>query len=954
MSFEDDSLVAQMEELEMHQSPSQQPTLLFARPKVYVATSMDNRGDIPGFLTLTESTNKEYLLSWTPEAMIPDFDEEAYVDISSQGDHEMTSFIPPPRSPPPLTKNRRSFQPSDYAVSVPIDQIYSILVYPPRMRDRFGSIIVNLTGGASLPAFMFLDEHSTHKHPPSQQQQQATPAGPPTWGGQELVDTMEGLVDIVGSAIEPGVYLVNASHADKVNHGCGTPPPSPLPHHSLGTRRGDVSTMDQDQQDQQRLYPRLDHEEVEGGANTNNMASLGTQSPSIPNTAFATATGAITREGMRRRRSISNHDGSSGETSANEERGQLLPQQQQQQQQGAASSSLPRLSPVTVSSSSGTAIATATATTATASTAGTSPHQRSRTPMPFEQHMDPLMSTVKEMRWNILERFSQVARFSRETATNLLDHPLTKTILPPHVQQRIAESEAARKMMEDYDSARVYLAKWAAVVADQSDRERREQREMDRLGASGGGGSSSSHHHHHHAGHRRISDIEDEEGPLGAFNVLDLQMEGCNIQHTRTGPLTPMDWFSLMDEDGRLNESESKIRERVFRGGVDHDIRIEVWKFFLGIYPWDSTEAERVAIRAAKAEEYFRLKSEWFEHPEVQESEGFQEQKLRIEKDVHRTDRTISFFASETLPNPSGDFTGAGSNENLELLKDILLTYNIWAAKPVAIRELTKDQVEEEAEEEAKEEMEQREEGQQANGTGDKQKQKTKKEEDEEDPRAIHLEGYVQGMSDLLAPVFAVMGDEVMGFWAFVGLMEKTKRNFYKDQVGMQSQLETLRTMIQILDPKLYKHLEKCDALNLFCCFRWLLIWFKREFEWVDIMRLWEVLFSDHLSTQFQLFVAMAILDKHRDAMMDHLEGFDEILKYVNDLSMSIDLEETLQNAEVMYRRLECIADKVQSEAASGKAVASSSSTTSRVKELPQSIKDLLTGPPLVECADEP
>jgi hypothetical protein len=76
-----------------------------------------------------------------------------------------------------------------------------------------------------------------------------------------------------------------------------------------------------------------------------------------------------------------------------------------------------------------------------------------------------------------------------------------------------------------------------------------------------------------------------------------------------------------------------------------------------------------------------------------------------------------------------------------------------------------------------------------------------------------------------------------------------------------------------------YPILEKCEALNLFFCFRWLLIWFKREFEWVDIMRLWEVLFSDHLSTQFHLFVAMAILDKHRDVMMDHLQGFDEILK---------------------------------------------------------------------------
>lgn len=72
------------------------------------------------------------------------------------------------------------------------------------------------------------------------------------------------------------------------------------------------------------------------------------------------------------------------------------------------------------------------------------------------------------------------------------------------------------------------------------------------------------------------------------------------IQHTRTPPLTPMDWFTFFDDVGRLQVSEAHVREAVFRGGIDHDIRIEVWKFFLGIYPWDSTEAERVVIRTTK------------------------------------------------------------------------------------------------------------------------------------------------------------------------------------------------------------------------------------------------------------------------------------------------------------------------------------------------------------------
>ncbi|RUP44860.1 rab-GTPase-TBC domain-containing protein [Jimgerdemannia flammicorona] len=113
------------------------------------------------------------------------------------------------------------------------------------------------------------------------------------------------------------------------------------------------------------------------------------------------------------------------------------------------------------------------------------------------------------------------------------------------------------------------------------------------------------------------------------------------------------------------------------------------------------------------------------------------------------------------------------------------------------------------------------------------------------------------------------------------------------------------------MDPRLYAHLERTESFNLFFCFRWLLIWFKREFGWDDIMRLWEVLWTDHLNREFHLFVALAILDKHRNVIMDHLTQFDEILKYINDLAQNIDLEETLQCAEILHvqfrRRVEAV-----------------------------------------------
>ncbi len=84
-----------------------------------------------------------------------------------------------------------------------------------------------------------------------------------------------------------------------------------------------------------------------------------------------------------------------------------------------------------------------------------------------------------------------------------------------------------------------------------------------------------------------------------------------------------------------------------------------------------------------------------------------------------------------------------------------------------------------------------------------------------------------------------------------------------------------------------------------------LLVWYKREFEWTDILRLWEGLWTDYLSSQFHLFIAVAILEKHRDVIMEHLKHFDEVLKYVNELSGTIDLQSTLLRAEGLFRRFE-------------------------------------------------
>lgn len=138
-------------------------------------------------------------------------------------------------------------------------------------------------------------------------------------------------------------------------------------------------------------------------------------------------------------------------------------------------------------------------------------------------------------------------------------------------------------------------------------------------------------------------------------------------------------------------------------------------------------------------EEYQKLRDKWSQDKAHRETDRFKDQKHRIgmaidgqgivdlnnktnplsptltlDKDVHRTDRTVDIYVDESMPNPD-PVMHVGTNEHLETLKSILCTYNIYN---------------------------------------------------------VEL-GYVQGMSDLLSPIYAIVGEEPLSFWAFAGFMER-------------------------------------------------------------------------------------------------------------------------------------------------------------------------------------
>ncbi|KAI1111972.1 GTPase-activating protein GYP7 [Nemania sp. NC0429] len=461
--------------------------------------------------------------------------------------------------------------------------------------------------------------------------------------------------------------------------------------------------------------------------------------------------------------------------------------------------------------------------------AGASPAGPSR--QSHDGGMDPVMKFVKEAGWNIMEKFSQVTTFTRKTAQEIIDNPK----MPPQVRRLMGNPEV-QTIQNEFDSARIYLARWAMGIAEQSERDRTQ-----RIWTA-----------------RDVMEMEDTD--VGEFELVETSSMSLEDRRNR---VTLEEWNNFFDRrTGRLSITPDEVKERIFHGGLDPDdgVRKEAWLFLLGVYDWYSTSEERRAQLASLRDEYVKLKGAWWERlvdlgGEGEEGEWWREQRGRIEKDVHRTDRTVPVFAGEDLPHPdpNSPFASVGTNVHMEQLKDMLLTYN----------EYNKDL------------------------------------------------GYVQGMSDLLAPIYAVMQDDAVAFWGFQHFMDRMERNFLRDQSGMRNQLLTLDHLVQFMDPKLYSHLQKADSTNFFFFFRMLLVWYKREFKWLDTLHLWEVLWTDYLSSSFHLFVALAILDKHRDVIMAHLQHFDEVLKYMNELSETIDLESTLIRAEYMFRRFQRLIEAI-------------------------------------------
>jgi hypothetical protein len=201
--------------------------------------------------------------------------------------------------------------------------------------------------------------------------------------------------------------------------------------------------------------------------------------------------------------------------------------------------------------------------------------------------------TSSQARMAILQSFSNITRATRHAAQNILSHPLAKPIVP-HLPDPVKSLVGANGELEwgswvekggvsEFESARVYLARWARIVAEEGERARR--REAQALP------SSSS------------SNLEEETSSLGVFELLHSTANLPTPKSSRD-PGHPVDkhmWQSWFGADGRPKVPIETMKREIFRRGVTPDkLRQKVWPFILGVHKWDSDRNERDANWEAK------------------------------------------------------------------------------------------------------------------------------------------------------------------------------------------------------------------------------------------------------------------------------------------------------------------------------------------------------------------
>jgi len=113
------------------------------------------------------------------------------------------------------------------------------------------------------------------------------------------------------------------------------------------------------------------------------------------------------------------------------------------------------------------------------------------------------------------------------------------------------------------------------------------------------------------------------------------------------------------------------------------------------------------------------------------------------------------------------------------------------------------------------------------------------------------------------------------------------------------------------MDQELFNQMMNSpDYTHLYFAYRWLLLDFKRELTYSETFIVWETIWAAEkvkLSSNFQLFICLALLSQYREVLIENNFDYADVLKFFNEMAEKHDVDEMLKLARGKLRTLQDI-----------------------------------------------
>ncbi|CAK92768.1 unnamed protein product (macronuclear) [Paramecium tetraurelia] len=123
---------------------------------------------------------------------------------------------------------------------------------------------------------------------------------------------------------------------------------------------------------------------------------------------------------------------------------------------------------------------------------------------------------------------------------------------------------------------------------------------------------------------------------------------------------------------------------------------------------------------------------------------------------------------------------------------------------------------------------------------------------------------YMQGMSDLLAPLYLIIKNEADTFFCFTKIMAQLKDAYISTldftSTGIRGLLLKFETQFKQREPTLYKYLQNLGIHPYMYGYRWIITCMSREFSLDQIYQIWDLMLHNRNMHDFIIKFAIAIL----------------------------------------------------------------------------------------------